>query len=101
MSEELQHATVLLHEAVEALQIKAQGIYVDGTFGRGGHSRLILQKLGPEGRLIALDKDPAAIEAGRSIRDARFQLVHSGFEALSKVLHGLSVDKVDGVLLDL
>ena len=101
MSEELQHATVLLHEAVEALQIKPQGIYVDGTFGRGGHSRLILQKLGPEGRLIALDKDPAAIEAGQSIRDARFQLVHSGFEALSSVLNSLSVDKVDGVLLDL
>ena len=101
MSEELQHATVLLHEAVEALQIKPHGIYVDGTFGRGGHSRLILQKLGPEGRLIALDKDPAAIEAVQSIKDARFQLVHSGFEALGSVLKSLSVDRVDGVLLDL
>ena len=89
MSEELQHATVLLHEAIEALQIKRQGIYVDGTFGRGGHSRLILQKLGPMGRLIALDKDPAAIEAGQSIKDARFQLVHSGFEALGSVLKSL------------
>ena len=95
------HATVLLHEAVEALQIKPQGIYVDGTFGRGGHSRLILQQLGPQGRLIALDKDLAAIAAGEEIKDARFQLVHSGFEALSSVLRNLSVDKVDGVLLDL
>ncbi|MFA6903035.1 MAG: 16S rRNA (cytosine(1402)-N(4))-methyltransferase RsmH [Gallionellaceae bacterium] len=101
MSEELQHATVLLHEAVEALQIQPQGIYVDGTFGRGGHSRLILQKLGPQGRLIALDKDLAAIAAGQSIGDARFQLVHSGFEALASVLKNLAVDKVDGVLLDL
>ena len=95
------HTTVLLHEAVEALQIKPQGIYVDGTFGRGGHSRLILQQLGPQGRLIALDKDLAAIAAGEEIKDARFQLVHSGFEALSSVLRNLSVDKVDGVLLDL
>ena len=101
MSAESSHTTVLLHEAVEALQVKSQGIYVDGTFGRGGHSRLILQKLGPQGRLIALDKDPAAIAAGQQISDARFQLVHSGFAALSKVLQQLSVDKVDGVLLDL
>jgi len=101
VSENLQHATVLLHEAVEALQIRPDGIYVDGTFGRGGHSRLILQRLGQQGRLIALDKDPAAVEAGRQIRDARFELVHSGFEALSEVLQRLSVKKVDGVLLDL
>ncbi len=101
MSVDLLHTTVLLHEAVEALNVKPQGIYVDGTFGRGGHSRLILQKLGPQGRLIALDKDPAAIEAGQSIKDARFQLVHSGFEKLGEVLRSLSLDKVDGVLLDL
>jgi 16S rRNA (cytosine1402-N4)-methyltransferase len=98
---DLQHATVLLHEAVEALQIKPSGIYVDGTFGRGGHSRLILEQLGAKGRLIAMDKDPAAVAAGQVISDARFQLVHSGFEALGKVLHSLLVDKVDGVLLDL
>ena len=101
MSEDLQHVTVLLHEAVEALQIRPDGIYVDGTFGRGGHSRLILQKLGPKGRLIALDKDPAAVVAGQQICDARFQLVHSGFEELGNVLRSLSVEKVDGVLLDL
>ena len=101
MSVDASHTTVLLHEAVDALQVQPQGIYVDGTFGRGGHSRLILQKLGPQGRLIALDKDPAAIAAGQEIKDARFQLVHSGFEELSNVLLSLSVDKVDGVLLDL
>ena len=101
MSEGLVHATVLLNEAVEALQIKPDGIYVDGTFGRGGHSRLILEKLGERGRLIALDKDPMAIAAGRSIGDARFQLVHSGFEHLDEVLRSLGVEKLDGVLLDL
>ena len=101
MSETLQHATVLLHEAVAALQIKPDGVYVDGTFGRGGHSRLILQHLGKAGRLIALDKDPAAIVAGQQISDARFQLVHSEFEMLTEVLQQLSVGKVDGVLLDL
>ena len=101
MSVDASHTTVLLHEAVDALRVQPQGIYVDGTFGRGGHSWLILQKLGPQGRLIALDKDPAAIAAGQEIKDARFQLVHSGFEELSNVLLSLSVDKVDGVLLDL
>ncbi len=98
---ELVHETVLLHEAVDALQIKAGGIYVDGTFGRGGHSRLILQKLGADGRLIALDKDPAAVAVGREIGDKRFHMVHSGFEHLADVLRGLSVERVDGVLLDL
>ncbi|HZW25021.1 MAG TPA: 16S rRNA (cytosine(1402)-N(4))-methyltransferase RsmH [Gallionella sp.] len=97
----MKHETVLLSEAVEALAIKADGIYVDGTFGRGGHSALILQRLGPNGRLIALDKDPAAIAAGRQWSDARFTLVHSGFERLAQVLRELGVEKVDGVLLDL
>ncbi len=95
------HATVLLHEAVEALQVKRDGVYVDGTFGRGGHSRLILEKLGAHGRLIALDKDPAAVVAGQVITDPRFVMVHSGFAHLTEVLHKLSVEKVDGVLLDL
>ncbi len=95
------HETVLLREAVDALQIRPSGIYVDGTFGRGGHSRLILQKLGAEGRLIALDKDPAAVAAGQAISDARFQMVHSGFAQLGEVLRGLAIDRVDGVLLDL
>jgi 16S rRNA (cytosine1402-N4)-methyltransferase len=101
LSRELAHATVLLNEAVEALQIKTNGIYVDGTFGRGGHSRLILEKLGEEGRLIALDKDPMAIKAALAIEDARFQIVHSGFEHLKQILAEIGVGKVEGVLLDL
>ena len=101
MSGAFAHATVLLSEAVDALQVQPDGIYVDGTFGRGGHSRLILQRLGAQGRLIALDKDPAAIAAGRAISDPRFTLVHRGFEQLAQVLSELGVDKVDGVLLDL
>jgi 16S rRNA (cytosine1402-N4)-methyltransferase len=90
-----------LNEAVEALHVKADGVYVDCTFGRGGHSRLILEKLGERGRLIALDKDPMAVAAARTIVDARFRLEHSGFEHLGEVLRQLGFDKVDGVLLDL
>jgi len=101
VSEAFAHATVLLNEAVDALQVRPEGVYVDGTFGRGGHSRLILQRLGAQGRLIALDKDPAAIAAGQAIGDERFTLVHSGFEQLEHVLQELGVGKVDGVLLDL
>jgi 16S rRNA (cytosine1402-N4)-methyltransferase len=101
MSVGLSHDTVLLHEAIESLQVKPDGIYVDGTFGRGGHSRLILEKLGAEGRLIALDKDPAAVAVGQAITDPRFKIVHSGFARLQEMLVGLSVEKVNGVLLDL
>ncbi len=101
LSEGLPHATVLLNEAVAALQIKPDGIYVDGTFGRGGHSRLILQQLNAAGRLIALDKDPAAVAAGQVIRDSRFSMVHSGYAHLTEVLRERAIEKVDGVLLDL
>ena len=95
------HETVLLHEAIEGLQIKPDGVYVDGTFGRGGHSQLILQKLGEMGRLVALDKDPAAVVAAQAINDPRFVMVHSGFAHLAEVLSKLAIEKVDGVLLDL
>ena len=95
------HVTVLLHEAVAALNIKKDGIYIDGTFGRGGHSRKILQELGPQGRLIALDRDLAAVKTGRDIDDVRFSIIHSPFAALQSVLMELGVSKVDGVLLDL
>ncbi|GAB1233817.1 16S rRNA (cytosine(1402)-N(4))-methyltransferase RsmH [Ferrigenium sp. UT5] len=101
MKDVLGHATVLLEEAVEGLQVKPGGVYVDGTFGRGGHSRLILEKLGARGRLIALDKDPQAVAAGAALQDARFRMVHSGFEHLGAVLNELGVDGIDGVLLDL
>ena len=101
MREGLSHTTVLLNEAVEALAIKPDGIYVDCTFGRGGHSALALEKLGEKGKLIALDKDPAAVEVGKEWRDARFQMVHRGFAHLADVLHEQGLEKVDGILLDL
>ena len=95
------HITVMLEEAVEGLAIKPAGIYVDATFGRGGHSRKILQKLGSKGRLIALDRDLAAVSSAASIQDARFQIVHRHFAALEEVLTDLGLSAVDGVLLDL
>lgn len=95
------HITVMLEEAVEGLAIKPNGIYVDGTFGRGGHSRKILEKLGSKGRLIALDRDLAAVSSAASIQDARFQIVHRHFAALEEVLAELDISAVDGVLLDL
>lgn len=96
-----QHITVLLKEAVDALEVKADGVYVDATFGRGGHSREILSRLGPHGRLIAFDKDPAAMAAARAIGDPRLSAVHAGFAELKEKLREQRVEKVDGVLLDL
>ena len=95
------HITVMLEEAVEGLAIKPAGVYVDGTFGRGGHSRKILEELGSEGRLIALDRDLTAVNSAASIQDARFQIVHRHFSALEEVLAELDISTVDGVLLDL
>lgn len=95
------HVTVLLVEAVEALALRADGVYVDATFGRGGHSRAVLAKLGAAGRLIAFDRDPAAIAAGRAIADPRLTLVHAPFSALDEELARLGAERVDGVLLDL
>ena len=95
------HVPVLAQEAVTALAIKPEGVYVDATFGRGGHSRLILDRLGPNGRLIALDRDPDAVRAGASLRDARLTLVHSAFSRLGAVLDDLGVARVDGILLDI
>ncbi len=96
-----QHVTVLLHEAVDALNVRPDGVYVDGTFGRGGHSRLILERLGQAGRLVAFDRDPAAIAAGKMLGDPRLILVQRRFSALREVLDGLGIAKADGVLLDL
>jgi len=97
----LQHQTVLLEEAVDALLWRRDGCYVDGTFGRGGHSRLLLQRLDAAGRLIAFDKDPLAIaEAGR-ITDSRFHIVHDSFAALRTALAERGIGQVAGVLLDL
>ena len=95
------HITVMLEEAVEGLAVKPTGIYVDCTFGRGGHSRKILEKLGEQGRLIALDRDIAAVDSAASIQDARFQIVHQHFADLEQTLAVLGLNAVDGVLLDL
>lgn len=101
---ESMHRTVLLAEAVDALAIEGDrinGCYIDGTFGRGGHSRLILDRLGPSGRLIAFDKDVQAIEVAGRITDQRFEIVHGSFARLSQVLVERGISQVDGVLLDL
>lgn len=94
------HITVMLHEAVQALAIRPDGVYVDGTFGRGGHSRLILSQLGEGGRLWVFDKDPRAIAAAQELAksDGRVQVVHDSFKTMSAHLAKCSVD---GVLLDL
>ena len=95
------HRAVLLSEAVAALAIRAEGVYVDATFGRGGHSQAILDALGPPGRLVALDRDPEAIEAARRIADPRFSIAHAHFSELDHVLADLGIAQVDGVLFDL
>ncbi|MDD2712066.1 MAG: 16S rRNA (cytosine(1402)-N(4))-methyltransferase RsmH [Simplicispira sp.] len=101
MTEPLQHTTVLLDEAVEALLAGAegppQGTFIDATFGRGGHSRRILLRLGPQGRLLAFDKDPEAITEAARIQDARFSIRHEGFRHLAD----LPPASAAGVLMDL
>lgn len=102
MSETLKHITVLLEEAVEGLAVKPDGIYIDGTFGRGGHSRRILSQLGEKGRLIAIDRDPRAIAEAKTISDPRFQIIHSAFSAIPELCEELGLfGKIDGILLDL
>ncbi|SFM09831.1 16S rRNA (cytosine(1402)-N(4))-methyltransferase RsmH [Rugamonas rubra] len=101
---EFQHRTVLLDEAVDALDLtgaRADGVYVDGTFGRGGHSRLILSKLGAKARLVAFDKDLQAIATAEQIADPRFQIVHDSFATMRASLSERGVEQVDGILLDL
>jgi 16S rRNA (cytosine1402-N4)-methyltransferase len=101
-----QHRTVLLQEAVDALAIqdaRRDGIYIDATFGRGGHSRLILSQLSAQGRLRAFDKDTQAIAVGQQLAsgDARFGITHDSFAAMKNALHAEGIEKVDGVLMDL
>ena len=104
MQPTLQHISVLLNEALDGLAVRSGGLYIDGTFGRGGHSRAILHKLGESGRLIAFDKDPEAIRVGEQLaaEDGRFVVVRRSFADMAEELRqrGLS-GKVDGVLLDL
>ena len=114
MNDTKSHITVLLHEAVDGLNIKANGIYLDGTFGRGGHSRLILEKLGEKGRLIGIDRDLQAAKSAKEFeRDPRFSFFHQDFANIHSLLEqqaslykegGFVVDgklKLDGILLDL
>ncbi len=101
----MKHVTVLLEEAIANLAIKESGIYVDATFGRGGHSQALLEKLGPNGRLIAIDLDPEAIAVAKKepfISDTRFEIIQASFSQLEIEIskRGL-LGKIDGVLLDL
>jgi len=99
-----EHLPVLLNEAVDALAITVDGIYVDGTFGRGGHSRAILAELSDSGHLLALDRDPAAIAVGEELanKDKRFSIEQCSFSELEKQVNArLWLGKVDGVLLDI
>ena len=98
------HRPVLLDEVLEALQIKPSGVYVDGTFGRGGHSRAILERLDADGRLVAMDKDPEAVKWGRERlgQDERFSIEQGSFAMLEHVVEGRGfAGLVDGILLDL
>ena len=97
------HITVLLNEAVDGLNIKPDGIYLDGTFGRGGHSKLILQKLGEKGRLIAIDRDMQAASNAKELdNDIRFSFFHQDFASIDSLLEQQDlVNKLDGILLDL
>jgi 16S rRNA (cytosine1402-N4)-methyltransferase len=98
-----QHVTVLLTEAIEAIVGRTAGLYIDGTYGRGGHSRALLAQLSPDGRLLAFDKDPEAVADGQALaaQDARFAIHHGSFAAMAEVLAARGLGPVDGVLLDL
>ena len=97
------HQTVMLREAVDALVTTPAGYYVDGTFGRGGHSRMILEQLDPDGRLLAVDKDPAAVAVADAMAgdDQRLAFFHGSFAELPDQLQRMGIAAVDGILLDL
>ncbi len=104
MAETYAHRPVLLEEVLVGLNIRPDGVYLDGTFGRGGHSHAILERLGRDGRLIAIDKDPHAVAIAEqtAARDARFQIQRGTFAMLGQLAAGLELKgKVDGILLDL
>jgi 16S rRNA (cytosine1402-N4)-methyltransferase len=96
-----QHAPVLLEEAVDALALQSGGTYVDCTYGRGGHSRAILARLGPDARLVALDRDPEAVSAAAEISDPRFSIRHGAFGRVTELLVALGITRVNGILLDI
>ncbi|UGA54359.1 16S rRNA (cytosine(1402)-N(4))-methyltransferase RsmH [Vibrio sp. VB16] len=102
MTEPFQHISVLLNESIDGLAIKPDGVYIDGTFGRGGHSRTILSKLGGNGRLFSIDRDPTAIAEANKINDPRFTIIHGPFSKMADYAEDFGLTgKVDGVLLDL
>ncbi|NLS12304.1 16S rRNA (cytosine(1402)-N(4))-methyltransferase RsmH [Vibrio sp. SM6] len=102
MTDTFQHVSVLLHESIDGLAIKPDGIYIDGTFGRGGHSRTILAQLGDNGRLYSIDRDPQAIAEAQKIDDPRFTIVHGPFSGIAEYAARYDlIGKVDGVLFDL
>lgn len=104
MGDEFSHHPVLLEEALDALNIEEDGIYIDGTFGRGGHARKILDRLGRNGQLIAIDKDPEAVKIAREQfkKDPRFSIERGSFAMLEQLAeHRQLLGKVNGLLLDL
>lgn len=96
-----QHRPVLLEETLAALDIRPDGSYLDATFGRGGHSRAILARLGPSGRLLALDRDAEAVRFGQTWQEPRFHIVHAAFGTLAQTAHAHGMFAADGVLFDL
>ena len=102
---ELQHTTVLLSEAIDSLVTNPGGVYLDGTYGRGGHSRLLLARLSAKGRLVAIDRDVQAVAAATTgetrVSDPRFSIHHTSFAHMAATLAALGVGRVDGLLLDL
>ena len=101
MSTASTHITVLLNEAIDALNIKPSGTYIDGTFGRGGHSKKILSALDKTGQLFAIDRDLAAIETGKQMHDARFHIEHRHFSEINQLAIDNNLTSVEGILLDL
>ena len=100
----MSHISVLLHETVDALLAERDtGIYVDGTFGRGGHTRALLEKLDANARVYAFDKDPQALSVAHELaqRDSRFQIIHASFADLQTELNRIGITQVDGIMADL
>ncbi len=96
------HIPVLFEEAMEGLAVKEDGVYLDATFGRGGHSRGILERLGPDGRLYAIDRDPEAVAAAAEIKDPRFAIAHAEFRDLQRVCADFGIaGRLDGILMDI
>lgn len=104
MAQQFSHVTVLLDEALEGLSLKSDGIYIDATFGRGGHTRKLLSQLGPKGKLYAIDRDPTAIAVAKELEkeDSRFTILPGPFSGLASYVEELGLTgQIDGVLMDL